>query len=193
MSLCRLLARMTSPRFPALMRSVYLNTVRKGVIIGFPSYVERDAELKVCGSGSLRIGRSSRIDRRTLLYSESTLEIGENVYINRDCVIAAMFGIRIGHHVRIGERVTIRDHDHAYSDRSLPISQQGYRGADVCIDEGAWIGCNAVILKGVHIGRNSVVGASSVVTHDVADYAVVGGNPAKPLRTAALDNMNGLR
>lgn len=53
---------------------------------------------------------------------------------------------------------------------------------DVVIEDGVWVGCNVVILKGVTVGRGSVVGAGAVVTKDVPPYAVVGGNPAKLIK-----------
>lgn len=55
--------------------------------------------------------------------------------------------------------------------------------ADVIIGENSWIGINVIILAGVNIGKNAVVAAGSIVTHDVEDYTVVGGNPAKLIKT----------
>ncbi len=52
----------------------------------------------------------------------------------------------------------------------------------VIIEDNVWIGCRAIILKGVHIGKNAVVGAGAIVTKDVPEYAIVGGNPAKVIR-----------
>ena len=54
--------------------------------------------------------------------------------------------------------------------------------ADVIIEDGVWCGCNAVILKGVHIGKGGVVAAGSIVTKDVPPYAIVAGNPARVIK-----------
>lgn len=53
---------------------------------------------------------------------------------------------------------------------------------DVVIEDDVWIGCNAIILKGVTIGTGAVIAAGAVVTKDVAPYSIVGGNPAKLIR-----------
>ena len=54
---------------------------------------------------------------------------------------------------------------------------------DTRIDDGVWIGMRAMIMPGIHIGEGAVIAAGAVVTKDVAPYTVVGGNPAKPLKT----------
>lgn len=53
---------------------------------------------------------------------------------------------------------------------------------DVIIEDGVWVGCNVTILKGVHIGKGSVIAAGSIVTKDVPPYSIVGGNPAKVIK-----------
>ncbi len=112
-----------------------------------------------------------------------TLRIGDNTYIGRMVQINAWGAVDIGANVMISDRVFISDADHIFSDITTPIKLQGdcFSGAVVLAD-GSWIGVGAAILPGVTIGRNSVVAANSVVTKDVPDFAVVGGNPAKILR-----------
>ena len=95
----------------------------------------------------------------------------------------------IGNNVLISDRVFISDHIHGYTDVGLPIINQKLepRGS-VRIKEGAFIGINSVIMPGVSIGKNSVVGASSVVTKDVPDYCVVAGNPARVIKKYDLES-----
>jgi acetyltransferase-like isoleucine patch superfamily enzyme len=79
--------------------------------------------------------------------------------------------------------VHIYVHNHKFEDPSIPVLEQGHSPSeDVTIKRGAWIGANAIILPGVVIGRNSVVGAGSVVTKSVDDHVVVAGNPATVIR-----------
>jgi acetyltransferase-like isoleucine patch superfamily enzyme len=85
----------------------------------------------------------------------------------------------------IADRVYISDIDHEYRDDRLPVIAQGvYSKGPVLLKAGCWIGVGAVILPGVTVGRNAVVGANAVVTRDVPDFAVVGGVPAKILVSA---------
>lgn len=73
--------------------------------------------------------------------------------------------------------------NHKFEDVTIPIYYQGHSPAkSVLVKEGSWIGANSVILPGVTIGRNSVVGAGSIVTKDVPDFTLVAGNPAKMIR-----------
>lgn len=83
----------------------------------------------------------------------------------------------------IADRVFISDADHCFGNLSVPIKDQGdyFKGA-VRLREGCWIGINAVILPGVTVGKNAIVGANSVVRKNVPDFAVVSGNPAIIIR-----------
>ncbi len=96
-------------------------------------------------------------------------------------VVFAVRSVRIGRHVNVGVNVSIYDNDFHALDwkarRANDLSQVAV--APVVIEDDAWIGGNAMILKGVHIGRGAVVGAGSVVTSDIPAGTVWAGNPAK--------------
>lgn len=79
----------------------------------------------------------------------------------------------------------VADYNHEYVNPNIPIKDQGNRAKKddrVLIERGTWIGTNAVIVGNVHIGKNCVIGANSVVTKDIPDYSIVGGVPAKIIR-----------
>lgn len=82
--------------------------------------------------------------------------------------------LTIGRHVMMGERCVIILQNHKY----LKEGYDGFVGKDVYIDDYAWIGHNVIILPGVRIGKHAIIGAGSVVTKDIPDYAVAVGNPA---------------
>lgn len=113
-------------------------------------------------------------------FDGGSIIIGEGTYIGNSCRINSTTEVRLGQSVMIADNVYIADVDHNYNNINLPIIEQGFvsRGG-VFIDDGAWIGCNAVIMPGVHIGKNAVIGANSLVKMDVPNYAVVVGTPAK--------------
>lgn len=102
--------------------------------------------------------------------------VGENVFINANCTFLDGAFITIGARTLIGPNVQIYTPHHPmnYMERRLP---QEY-AFPVIIGEDCWIGGGAIICPGVAIGNRCVVGAGSVVTRDVPDDTMVGGNPA---------------
>jgi maltose O-acetyltransferase len=90
-------------------------------------------------------------------------------------------GVTIGERVLVGNHCLIASTTHHYEGRT-PIAAQGMREAPVFIGDDAWIGGHAIIEPGVRIGEGAIVGAHSYVKHDVPDYAVVGGVPARVIR-----------
>jgi acetyltransferase-like isoleucine patch superfamily enzyme len=111
------------------------------------------------------------------------IEIGSGTEIVGFCTINGVSKVVIENDVLIARYVYIADHSHEYRDPNVPISRQGLRNiAPVRIRSGAWLGQGAVICPGVTIGRNSVVGANSVVISDVPDHCVASGVPARVIR-----------
>ncbi|MEI8037508.1 MAG: acyltransferase [Verrucomicrobiota bacterium] len=115
--------------------------------------------------------------------SKPVLSIGDQTSISGSCTITAISRVNIGRSVLIAQSVYISDHSHACASSVVPIKDQGVtKIAPVTICDGAWIGYGAVILPGVTIGRNSVVGANSVVRESVPDLCVAVGSPARIIR-----------
>ena len=104
--------------------------------------------------------------------------IGKNVIINKGATFISPGKIEIENNVLIAPEVKIATVNHDFHDRHNLL-----HFAKVTIKENAWIGIGAIILPGVTIGKNAVVAAGAVVTKDVPDNTVVGGNPAKPIKT----------
>jgi acetyltransferase-like isoleucine patch superfamily enzyme len=113
------------------------------------------------------------------------LTVGRNVSVHRGAYIDARGGVSIGSDVSIAHEVSIVSFEHGYEDLSLPIKYNPLRFARVSIADDVWIGCGARILAGVSIGRRSVVAAGAVVAADVPAGAMVGGVPARVLKTIA--------
>lgn len=109
-----------------------------------------------------------------------TLTIGDGTYIGRFAHINAWRSVIIEKNVLIADRVFISDCEHMHTDTQRPIIQQGdvFKG-EVRLKEGCWLGIGVVILPGVTVGRNAIVGANSVVTKSIPDYAIAVGIPAK--------------
>lgn len=105
------------------------------------------------------------------------LSVGDNFYANFNFTIVDDVDIKIGDHVFIGPNVTIATAEHPL-DVEQRIKGLQYN-KPVIIEDNVWIGASATILAGVHIGKNAVIGAGSVVTHDIEDNAIAYGIPAK--------------
>lgn len=114
--------------------------------------------------------------------SEIVVSIGDRCLIGRGSGIVGHFSITIGNDVWTGHHVYITDQNHGYEDISRPISQQTQPERAVVIGDGSWLGYGSVVLPGVTIGRHVVIGANAVVTHDIPDYSVAVGSPARVVR-----------
>lgn len=118
-------------------------------------------------TGKIRFsGKTTIRNFVTFNASNGLIEFGENVGVNSYCSINAQVSVTIGNNSMLGEGVRIYDHNHKFDGKSL-MSKLGYDRAPVSIGENVWIGSNTVIMKGVKIGNNSVVGAGSIVTKDI--------------------------
>jgi acetyltransferase-like isoleucine patch superfamily enzyme len=105
--------------------------------------------------------------------------IGKNVFINFDCVFLDFGGITIEEGVFIAPKVSLLTEGHPLS----PESRHSLTVGRIHIKKNAWIGANVTIMQGVTIGQNAVVAAGAVVTKDVPDNEVVGGIPAKIIKS----------
>lgn len=112
--------------------------------------------------------------------------LGDGCQVGRRCMISAKNRIHVESNVVFAPSALLMDHNHSFEDITTPILSQGITdGGTIRIEEGCWIGFGAAIICGVGelvVGRNSVVGANSVVTRSVPPYSVVAGNPARVVR-----------
>ena len=106
--------------------------------------------------------------------------LGRKVFLNQGVVIAAAAPVNIGHHTLIGPTVQIMTGTHPVD----PAERQrwAYWAKPITIGENVWIGCSAIICPGVRIGNHSVIGAGSVVMHDIPDCVLAVGNPAQVVK-----------
>lgn len=111
--------------------------------------------------------------------------IGNNVSINHSVSINACLGgsIIIGDNCMIGPYVLFRSADHRFNDAELPIRSQGHTRGDIIIEEDCWIAAHVTVTANVKIGKGSVVGANSVVTHDIPPYSIAAGVPARVIKS----------
>lgn len=144
----------------------------------------------------LCIGDESRIRGELSIFSkEGNIRIGEYCYVGDLTRIWSAKNINIGNRVLISHNVNIHDFDsHPISAsrrhlQAIGIFEIGHTddladvsSSPIVIEDDVWIGFGATILKGVRIGRGAIIGANTVITHDIPEYSVAVGNPAKVVK-----------
>jgi len=126
-----------------------------------------------------------KIDESTTVFTPlhinygKNIKIGKNVFINFDCVFLDLGGITIEDNVLIAPKVNLLSEGHPVS----PKNRKSLTAGHIHIKKNAWIGANATILQGVTIGENAIVAAGAVVSKDVPDNVIIGGIPAKIIKT----------
>jgi len=131
------------------------------------------------GTANITIGRHARIYPGVLLETQGAgrIVIGDHVVLSRGVHIVAFDAVTLGDHCMVGEYASLRDADHRKSQVSMRDS--GHDCAAIQLGRNVWVGRAACILKGVHIGANSIVGANAVVTRDVPSSSCAVGVPAR--------------
>lgn len=178
-------------RFATFM--VRLNARLRGIRIGKGTAFYGRTHFRRAYGSSIIIGTSCRfrssfisnmvgLNRPCFL---STLESGAELIIGSNAgfsgtVIGCASRITIGRNVLCGGNTFITDYDWHPLDRQNPAARPG--AAPVVIEDDVWLGLNVIVLKGVTIGRGSVIGANSVVTRDIPAGVIAGGNPCRVLK-----------
>ncbi len=156
----------------------------KGVVCeGNNVIIHANVRLECSEQSLIRISNNVEIFDHSVIQSlGGEISIGQNVIIGEYTTIQAQASVIIEDDVLLASKIQIISNCHVYEDIRIPIKYQQNISKPIIIKKGAWIGINTTLLSGVTIGRNSVIGAGSVVNRDVPDYTVVGGTPARVLK-----------
>ncbi len=176
------------------LRILWMRRTYPFVSLGSDFRIHFSCDLKRSLAPYIKIGNSVFLDRDVWVNipeppadGKPVIIFDDGVKVGRRCVISAKNRIHFERDVIFAPSVLVMDHNHAFEDVNLPITQQGVtEGGTIRIEEGCWIGFGAAIVCGqgeLVIGRNSVIGANSVVTRSVPPYAVVTGNPGRVVRS----------
>jgi acetyltransferase-like isoleucine patch superfamily enzyme len=162
-------------KYGAFVRAGKGCLVEKGVKV-IPLYWVKTGRLSVIFHGHNHFGRHCEFRGTGLI------EIGERSFCGQSCIFASNDYVKIGKNVLIAEMVTIRDTNHVFIDKDIPIIDQGISARGITIEDDVWIGHGVVILPGVTVGRGAILAAGAVVTKNVPINAIVGGVPARIIR-----------
>ena len=131
-----------------------------------------------------QIGKGVLIRPGAVFGSGRNVKIGDYSKIGINCRIQCAATLTIGNHVGIASDVQIIDVNHSFADTTVPILTQGWlEPRPIVIEDDVWIGARSILLPGITIGKGSIIGAGSVVTKNIPPFSIVGGNPAKVIKS----------
>ncbi|WP_018654272.1 acyltransferase [Actinomadura flavalba] len=172
-----------TPHTPGSRKFAYLG---EGACIGFPVGA-------VYGEPWISIGDHTLVGTHVTISAgfvpgldlgpDIVVKIGRGCSLGRGTHVVGHQSIEIGDDVFTGPNVYITDQNHTYGDLDMPIGRQWPENNPVVIGNGCWIGTGAIILPGTRLGKNVAVAGGAVVRGEFPDHAVIGGVPAKVLRT----------
>jgi acetyltransferase-like isoleucine patch superfamily enzyme len=152
--------------------------------------IGRNVKISSIGSSGFIFGENFSIKDFSIIESfgsikkeSGSLSIGDNVGISEFCYFSIRGNLIIGNNVIVGPNVKIFTENHSFEVTEIPFRLQDETRADVTIGNNVWIGSGATILPGVFIGDNVVIAAGSIVNKNVEDNSLVGGIPAKLLKS----------
>ncbi len=150
--------------------------VSRNLIIGNNVVIKSNVKIK---AKKVLIGNSCIISEHCYITGSADFEIGDTTFIGKKVRINVSENVLIGKDVGVGENSVIWTHGY------FPPADEGYPVTykPVTIKDGAWVSTNIIILPGVVIGKNVIIGAGSVVTKSFEDNSLIAGNPAKYLKS----------
>ncbi|MFA7345808.1 MAG: acyltransferase [Terrimicrobiaceae bacterium] len=149
-----------------------------GVSVGGNCYLSPAACIAGSPGDSLRMGRDCFVAGGSLV--TGNVFLGDNCTVNSHSSLRGK--IRGGNGVRIGAYACIMGFNHGFDRIDIPVYEQPHTARGIAFGDDVWVGSHVCVIDGVTVGDHAILAAGAVVTKDVPDYAIVGGNPAKILR-----------
>jgi acetyltransferase-like isoleucine patch superfamily enzyme len=146
--------------------------------------LDAGAAVQVAPGAGVSIGAGFVARRDLTVTVQGRLTIGRRMFCNRGVMLAAMHDVAIGDDVRLGERVSVIDHNHVIEPLNDLAARFGaYEAAPIVIGDRVLVGANSVILAGSRIGDDTVIGAGSVVRGEIPAGVLAVGAPARVKRS----------
>jgi len=173
------LAHLTTRSYISPDASIYHGNLQldDNVFIG-----DRVVIYQAADGGAVKIGKRAHLHREIIIETGKggSLTIGNDTHIQPRCQFSAYKGeIRIGSDVQIAPFCAFYPYNHRF-EADNPIKDQAlFTKGGIVVEDDAWIGVGVIVLDGVRIGKGAVVGAGSIVTHDIPENAIALGVPAR--------------
>ena len=161
---------------------IHWELMRRGAFARWPVHGNL---LEALLEGRLEIGSGTLLEPGVWLTAPAParIRIGEGTFLNLGVMVAAMDLVEIGDHCMFANGCFVTDADHRFDDPDRPITWQGFRSkGPTRIGDNVWCGANVVITSGVTVGERCVIGANSVVNHDVPFHSIAVGAPARVIK-----------
>lgn len=177
-------------RFIYLAKGVEVKHAKLFVINGGLTRIDEFCKLSCLSENGIILGRNVKIGAYSRLIASGSIailgkgiEIADNVGIGEFSYIGGAGGVKIGPDCIIGQYFSVHPQNHNFSDPDVVIREQGVTSEGISIGAGCWIGAKVTILDGVKIGNHCVIAAGSVVNKSFPENSVIGGVPAKLIKT----------
>jgi acetyltransferase-like isoleucine patch superfamily enzyme len=171
-------------RFPWNVARLHLELAKRQAFARGPLHGNVLAMLR---DGRLDIGPHAYFEPHVWLTSDTgRISIGGGTLMNIGVMVAAVEAVTIGDHCMFANGCLVTDGNHRFDDLDTPVPWQGFTSkGPVRIGDNVWFGAHVVVTSGVTIGRRAVIGANSVVTEDIPEFAIAAGAPARVLKEIA--------
>lgn len=168
---------------PSIAWGVLNAQLRLGRKVHVPLTVCLHGKVQVENKGEIRLGervliRATAAPVELIARHGGRLAVGEGTFINYGVSITAYHSVTIGRNCQIGHYTFIYDNDEHEVESKFTLAPS----RPVILEDRVWLGTRVIVLKGVRIGHDSVIGAGSVVTHDVPPRSIAVGVPARVVR-----------
>ena len=140
-------------------------------------------DAKGTANGGIRIGRRVFIGRNTIVAcKDGDIVLEDGVNISYQCAVFSASSVRIGPDTLLAAYCYVVGGGHDFDRTDVPVIRQGRPSKGIDVGGGTWLGAGSVILDGVTVGHDAIVGAHAVVTQDVPPFAIAAGAPARVVR-----------
>lgn len=184
--------------YAAIERNVRLRFA-DNIRLGHGCYLDEGVYIHACPSG-VKIGSNTLVMHGAILHvynfrdlPNAGIQLGKDCLIGEYTVIRGQGGVTIGDRVYTSPMTQLIAVNHVFNDPSQPFVEQGITAEGIVVEDDVWLGANAVVTDGVHIGKGSVVAAGAVVTQDVPPHTVVAGVPARVVKEIDGENHQELK
>jgi acetyltransferase-like isoleucine patch superfamily enzyme len=158
--------------YQSLLNRVY------GVTVGKKCFLSPAATITSSPHGALKTGANCYVAAGAHIIDDVTF--GDDCTVNNYVTLNGK--IRFGNGIRIGAYTCMMGFNHGFASIDVPIFKQPHTSKGIAFGDDVWIGSHVTVLDGVTVGSHVILAGGAVVTKDVPDYAIVGGNPAKVIR-----------